>query len=48
MTKQTAKYLQSLSDKLIAAPQHKIIKGKSWAADFPKKAGVYIIWKQSR
>lgn len=46
MTKQTAKDLQSLSDKLLVAPQHKIIKGKGWAAEFPKKAGVYIIRKK--
>lgn len=46
MTKHTNNYLQSLSDKLITAPRHKIIKGKGWASEFPKKAGVYIIRKK--
>lgn len=46
MTKQTTNFLQALSNKLLAAPTHKIIKGKGWAASFPKKAGVYIIRKK--
>lgn len=48
MTKQTTRYLQSLSDKLLDAPLHKIIKANGWASDFPTKAGVYIIRKKGK
>jgi hypothetical protein len=44
----TTKYLKSLTSSLLSEQQYKIVKSRTWAKDFPKKAGVYIIRKKSK